>query len=166
MGRTMPVIRYRLNVRIDMRTDMPATLTMINPSGNDVPQMRDHTSRNKSLSVIIKIDSPRITKPVGNHLETVFYWVVTPDSSIDIGWIFRLEFCGERFPMLIDSPSAFWLTHHRGCGEALATVKPSIGPPDKAIKNFMTIANTPTTQTDLDIIYIRLVVAISIRKEK
>ncbi len=145
---------------------MPSALSVIDATGNHVPQMRNHAGGYEYLPLVIEIHSPRITETVSDDLKTVLNRVIAPHTSIDLHRILNFLVFRKCLPMAIDAALSNRLTHHRGCREPLATVEPTVWAPDEAVERFMAVTNPPARQANFNIVHIRLVVTITIGNEK
>ena len=60
MGRPVPVIRYGFYVIVHVGVEMLPALPVVDATGDDVPQMGNHTGTDKKLSFGIVINAPWI----------------------------------------------------------------------------------------------------------
>ena len=84
MCRGVAVIRNGLNVVIDIRVEVTTCLPVVAPALNDVKHVRNDTGSHERLTVLIKIQPPRITGAIGEHLELFIERVVAPHPGIDL----------------------------------------------------------------------------------
>ena len=142
---------------------MTPTLAVVDPAGNHMPEMGNHASRDKELSLGIVVDTPGIAEAVGDHLEAPLERMVAPDTAIDV-CRFALEFRLPREGILVpvDLPLAGGLADPRRRREALAAIEPSIRPPVKAVEGLVAVTDPPARQADLDILDIGLVIPVAV----
>ena len=165
VGRAVPVIRDRFDIIKDIRVNVFAPLTVVNAAGNHMPKVRNHTSGDEHLAVIIKIQAPRIAETVGDHFKPILCRMIAPHSAVDELPVFHLNTSWECIPLVQDRPSVQRLADRRGRGKSLAAVKPTVRSPSKAIKDLVPISNTPARKAHFDIT-VRLVIVIFVRNKK
>ncbi len=165
MRGAMPMIGDGLDVIEDVRIDVAAALTVIDAAGDDMPEMRDHAGGDEDLAVVIEVDSPRIAKAVRDDFKAILRGMITPNPTINVLAIFDRHLDGERIALAQDFAAIGRLAHGRACGETLAPIKPTIGPPTEAVKHFMTILNAPTGKSHFERA-IGFVVLILVRHEE
>ena len=69
-----------LDIPISVRIEMSTALALIAGYLNDVIQVRNHTSRDECITVIIEIESPGITGPVSEYFKLVAKRMKAPRS--------------------------------------------------------------------------------------
>ena len=112
VGRAMTMIGDRSNVCVDMLVKVAASLPMVDPTGNHVPQMGNHACGHKKLASLVVIDSPRVAESVRDDLETIFGGMVSPDTAVNVdGCIGKLNVFGKRIVVSKEFPAAFGLTN-------------------------------------------------------
>src|SRR5438552_3672069 len=110
----MHVIRNGFYIIIGIRVKMGAGLPLVTPALNGMKQVRYHAGFHKTLSMLVKIDSPGIARAFGEEFENVFQRMITPDSGID----------ADPFPFRRTGFADF------GMGEdSMAAIEPAIGAP-------------------------------------
>src|SRR5207245_2550542 len=99
------------DVGIGEGIEMAPCLPIVARALDDVKHVRNDASRGKGLAVIVEIDSPGITGPLGENLELVPERMIAPDAGIDGNPLVR------RRPRLADL---------RVREDAVATVEPAV----------------------------------------
>ena len=108
----MAVIGNRPNIAVNIRAEMTSSLAMVNTTGNNVPQMRNHAGCNKQLTVSVVINTPRIAESMGDHLKAIFCRVIPPYTAVDIsGLIGKLDLLREIIVVTIEPTFASRLAH-------------------------------------------------------
>src|SRR5688572_24310721 len=102
MCRAVAMIGDGLDIGIDVGIDVPPTLPVVNPTGYDVPQMRDHARRDEHLAVIVEVETPRIAEAMRHDFEPVLRRMIAPDAAVDVLGILDRRILGERLAMLED----------------------------------------------------------------
>ena len=167
MGRTMAMVRNRLDITIDVRIEMAATLPLIDATGDDVPEMWNHAGRDEQLALGVVIDSPGITETVRDHFKAVLGGMVAPDAAVDVDRrSAKLNVTGERILVPVEAAFPQRLADLGRSSKALATVEPAIGAPVETVDRLVPIANAPARQANLDGIGVHLVVSIPIGQEE
>src|SRR5262245_58853098 len=119
---TMPVVRYGLNVAVDVRIEVLPSLALIDSAGDYVPEMGDDAGADQHLSLGVVVDSPRIAEAVSDHLEDVFRRVVTPDAAVDVDALAREQIVRKRIAVLEQAPFVARLPDLRRRGISLESV--------------------------------------------
>ena len=83
-----------------------------------MPEMFHDARCQKSLTVIIKVEAPRIDRSVGDHFKLVPSRMVTPDATAQVDTIFS---------RITRTPNVRWLL------DSVPTIEPAIGPPRQPI---------------------------------
>jgi hypothetical protein len=79
----MNVISDGLNVLINIKIKMGSSLPLKTPSLNHVEQMWNNTRLNHTLTILVKVNSPRIAGSFSKYLKFMSYRVVTPYPSVN-----------------------------------------------------------------------------------
>ena len=131
MGGQMGVIANRLNVIVNMWVEMRPALLVVNSPLNHVKQMRNDATGSETLALIIEIKTPRIGQTASKYFKRPTRRVVTPNATIDELAVFFLL---PRF------------TNMRHGENAVASVQPAVGAPDKTVQRFMPVVDPPAVQ--------------------
>ena len=165
--RGVGVVGDRADVGVDVRAQVTAALAVIDATGNDMPEVRNHACRDKELALGVVIDAPGVAEPVRHDLEAVLHRVVAPHAAIDLHGRFGIVvLLWEGLSVLVDPAFAHGAADVRRCCEALEPVEPAVGTPDKTVERFMTVGDAPTRQADLDCIQVSLVVSVAVGHEE
>ena len=78
----MCVVGNRFNVVEGIGVEVLPTLTVITAPLHHVPQVWNHTGRNKRLTPVIEIDAPWMTGAMRKDFELMFCRVITPDTRV------------------------------------------------------------------------------------
>ena len=118
------MIRNRFDIIVRVRIEVLATLSMVASTLDHMPQMRNHAGRDKSLPLVIEVDTPRIAGAIHESFKDVLLRMISPDCSVErksslIG-VTRLAYFGMR-------------------EHAMTSVEPSIWSPNKRVQRFMSI---------------------------
>src|SRR5882672_6403074 len=115
----MDVIGEGLDVVVNVRIEMRASLSFKAAALNHVKEMRDDTGFDDALAVFVEVDAPRIAGAFGEQFERVLGWMITPDTGVQAGAF------------------AVWRAGFADVGvseNALATVQPAVRSPGECVK--------------------------------
>ena len=165
MSRAVTMIYDGLNVGIDVGMNVFSSLSMEETTLDDMKGMGNDTGRDKGLSIVVKVQSPRVAETMGHDFETLLDRMVTEDTPVDE--LSTLDFLigRKRIAFLKDSPPVDWLANGRWGSEALASVEPAIWSPNETVQHFVAIADPPTGQVNFNLI-VGPVVTVSIRNKE
>src|SRR5581483_8659459 len=79
----MQVVGDGLNVVVGVAVKVRAGLALITTAGNHLEQMGNDAGGAKRLAVFVKIDPPRVARPVSEDLKDMPRGVVTPDGGVE-----------------------------------------------------------------------------------
>ena len=96
MRRAMTMIGDRLNVAVDVRIEVLATLSLINAARDDVPQVGDDARADQQLALGVVVDAPRVAEAVRDDLEPILRRVIAPDAAVDLDAVALQEVLGKR----------------------------------------------------------------------
>ncbi len=162
----MAMIGNGLDVAVHVRVEVLPPLALVDPAGNDMPEVRDHTGADEQLPLCVVIDAPGIAEPVGHHLEDVLRRVVAPHAAIDVDSFPLEEILGKGFLVPVQPPFALRLPDFGRGRVALEAVQPAVGAPVQAVQRLVPVADPPAGQANLDIGDVGLVVTVAIRDEE
>ena len=149
-ARVVPVIGDRLDVVIGVGIEVLARLPLEPSALDHVIEMRDHAGGDDHLAARVEVDSPGVAGALGKHLEDMPDRVVAPDARIDRS---AESTRGAGFA-------------DQGVGEdAVAAIKPAVGPPNEAIERLVGIVQSPAVEQDLGRT-VGAVVAVPVRYEE
>ena len=123
-ARVVGVIGNRLNIVVGERIEMLAGLTLITGAGQNVVKVRNHAGRIEEFAAGIEIQPPRIARAFGEHLEDLASRVEAPNTRIN----FHALFVGRT-----------WAADDGMREDAVVTIEPAVGPPDKAVQSLVRI---------------------------
>lgn len=129
----MAVFGNGSNVAVQIGIEMLPSLTMVNTSGDDVPQVWDNAGADEKLPFCIVINTPGIAETVGNYFKFVFDWVIAPNPSVDVHALCIEEVFRERIVVFINPAFAVRFAHFGGRSKALTTIQPTIRAPMQTI---------------------------------
>ena len=120
---------------VNVRVRVGAVHPRVVASRHDVEQMVDHAVRDEHLTVLVEIEPPRIGGAVGDDLEQLLRRVKAPDAAVEEDAI---------------------LLGHAGLADVrlrlntVATVEPTIRPPDQRIEDVVLgLFEVPTVEQNL-----------------
>ena len=125
------VVGNRLDVVVGEGIEVLARLTLIAGAGQDMIKVRDDAGGIKELAAGIEIEAPRITRAFGEDLEDVAGRMETPDARVDLHALVvgRARLADDRV------------------GEdAVVTIEPAVGAPDKAVERLMRVLKAPAIE--------------------
>src|SRR5262245_8508287 len=102
----MTMIRDRLNVAVNIRVEVLASLALIDPAGNDMKEVRSDAGGDEELPFGVVVDSPRIAESVRDDFEDVLRRVVAPHTAIDLDTLAGQHLLGKRLIAIVDTALA------------------------------------------------------------
>ncbi len=67
--RTVPMVGDGLDVAVDVRVEVLASLALVDAAGDDVQEVRDHAGADDELTLGVVVDAPGVAEAVGHDLE-------------------------------------------------------------------------------------------------
>src|SRR5438132_14276231 len=96
--------------------------------------MRNDTSGDKELSIVVEVQAPRIRAPFAKYFEKVFGWVIAPNAAVEL---LPLLVHGSRF-------ANNGLARH-----PVTAIKPSIRAPHKGAQSVVRVLVAESIQQNL-----------------
>ena len=151
-GCPMQMVARRRHRFIDVwiRMHAPILPAFVVSTGHQMPEMLHDARRQKPLTVIVKIESPRIDCSIGDDFKRVSSRMVSPDATAKCDTLF------------CQSP---WSSNMRWLLNSVSTVEPAVWPPRQPIHAVMFGLERPAIEMH-NHIAIRHVVTISIRNKR
>src|SRR5262249_236767 len=76
------VVGNRLDVVVDVWSEMLAGLPLVSGTLDDLVKMLNHAGRDERVAVVIEGKAPRIAGPLSKHFKHVGHGMKSPDTSI------------------------------------------------------------------------------------
>jgi hypothetical protein len=88
----------------------------------------------EELSMLVKVQAPRIARPMRKNFETVLDRIVSPNASSQIDSVLF---------------GCTWFAYRRSIENTLGAIEPSVWPPYQAIESLVGIPKPESIQEDL-----------------
>ena len=130
----MQMVCNGLDIVIRMWIEMVTSLANVTSAIDHVIEMRNNARGNERITIIIKVDAPRVACTMSENFKHMFGGMITPHARIEGLTFFRL---------------ATRLAHQRMCENPMATVQPSVRSPNKGVECFVCILISPAIEQNL-----------------
>ena len=132
--RSVAMVGDRLDVAVDVRVEVLASLTVIDAARDHVPEVGDDAGADDELPFGVVVDTPRVAESVGDDLEPILRRMVSPDAAIDLDAFAFQDVVGERLSGLEHPALAGRLSDLRRREQSLQSVQPPIGAPMETVQ--------------------------------
>ena len=150
MGGSVPMIRDGLDIIVDVGIEMFASLPVVATSLDHMEEVRNDTGGHKGLTVLVKVETPRIARAPGEDLELLVEGMIAPDPGID----------ALAFAVGCAGPA-----HVRVGEDPVGAVEPAVRSPEETVEGLVTVLPSPSIELDLRLA-IGNVVAVAVRNKE
>ena len=128
------VVGHRLDVVEDVGVEVPARLPLVACAGNHVVEVLDHAGGREGVAVVVEVESPRIARALGEHLEGPRRRVIAPDRPVQ--------------PLALGVRSA-GLADVRVREDAVRAVEPAVRTPREGVEHLVRVLIAPAVEQHL-----------------